>query len=68
LVMEIPLELERRFERRWAARFSSRIVSAPHQPRRPEGLCQPLNDLDGTAKRLKAVIRNTLLGDAKQDD
>jgi hypothetical protein len=27
-----------------------------------------LNDLDGTAKRLKAVIRNTLLGDAKQDD
>jgi len=27
-----------------------------------------LNDLDGTAKRLKAVIRNTLLGGAKQDD
>ena len=34
--MDIPLELERRCERRWAARFSSRIVSAPHQPRRPE--------------------------------
>jgi hypothetical protein len=27
-----------------------------------------LNKLDETAKRLKAVIRNTLLGDAKQDD
>jgi len=27
-----------------------------------------LNDLDGTAKRLKAVIRNTLLGDATQED
>ena len=27
-----------------------------------------LSTLDETAKRLKAVIRNTLLGDAKQDD
>jgi nucleoside 2-deoxyribosyltransferase len=27
-----------------------------------------LNKLDDTAKRLKAVIRNTLLGDAKQED
>ena len=27
-----------------------------------------LNKLDETARRLKAVIRNTLLGDAKQDD
>ena len=36
LVMDIPLELERRCERRWAARFSSRIVSGRHQPRRPE--------------------------------
>ena len=27
-----------------------------------------LNKLDETAKHLKAVIRNTLLGDAKQDD
>jgi nucleoside 2-deoxyribosyltransferase len=27
-----------------------------------------LSTLDETAKRLKAVIRNTLLGDAKQED
>jgi hypothetical protein len=27
-----------------------------------------LAKLDETAKRLKAVIRNTLLGDAKQED
>jgi hypothetical protein len=27
-----------------------------------------LSALDETAKKLKAVIRNTLLGDAKQDD
>jgi nucleoside 2-deoxyribosyltransferase len=27
-----------------------------------------LSDLDGTAKWLKAVIRNTLLGDAKHED
>ena len=27
-----------------------------------------LNALDDTAKTLKAVIRNTLLGDAKQED
>jgi hypothetical protein len=48
--MDIPLELERRFERRWAARFSSRIVSGvapkdcvnrlPH-PKAAAGLCPP---------------------------
>ena len=27
-----------------------------------------ISNLDETAKKLKAVIRNTLLGDAKQDD
>ena len=40
--MDIPLELERRCERRWAARFSSRIVLARYQPRRSERLCRTL--------------------------
>jgi hypothetical protein len=35
--MDIPLDLVRRFERRWRARFSSPVVSATHQTHRLKG-------------------------------
>jgi hypothetical protein len=37
----IPLDLERRFEQRWAARFSRPVEPAAHQKHRLETQCQP---------------------------
>jgi hypothetical protein len=41
----IPLDLERRFEQRWAARFSRPIVAAAPEKHQPEKPHQPLTAL-----------------------
>jgi hypothetical protein len=53
----IPLDLERRFEQRWAARFSRPVEPAAHQKHRLETQCQPASP--GKRKRKTRRVEST---------
>ena len=54
--MDIPLDLERRFERRWAARFSAARALQEHREKQRQRLTAP-GESKREARRVELALR-----------
>jgi hypothetical protein len=52
----VPLDLERRFEQRWAARFSRSMEAAAPQKHRLKGQSEPLATLLKAKRETRPVV------------